>query len=37
MSAEAEVDKPKSILRHHRPDKNKLDYLHYHDKDIKEV
>lgn len=31
------MEKPKSILHHHRPDKAKLDYLHYHDKDIKEV
>lgn len=34
---EAAVDNPKSILHHRRPDKSKLDYLHYHDKDIKEV
>jgi hypothetical protein len=37
MSEEAAVEKPKSILHHRRPDKTKIDYLHYHDKDIKEV
>ena len=29
--------KPRSILHHHKTSKTKLDSLHYHDKDIKEI
>lgn len=37
MIEEKAVEKPKSILQRHRPVRTKIDYLHYHDHDKKEI